>query len=143
VREVKKLYAAVLIETFNDKTSTAAERKRRLLEQIKDYESRLSNARDLLSSMQIDPSDYKMMKHDYEEKITKLESKLAEVSNDKYTIDDLLNKGLDNLISLNNRYVDSGLAQARDLIGLIYPENFTIRGTEVQTTRTNKIIESI
>ena len=42
-------------------------------------------------------------------------------------------------------FLQSGiaLAEARDLIGLIYPDNVTIRGTHLQTARINKIIESI
>ncbi|WP_074722154.1 recombinase family protein [Flavobacterium frigoris] len=143
LHEVKKIYTAVLIETHRDLTDNAREMKRRILEQVKNYENRLSNARDLLSTMQIDPSDYRLMKLDYSEKITKLESELSEISSDKQSIAGLLNSGIENLIRLNNSYNDASLADARELIGLIYPENFTIRGEQVQTTRINKVIESI
>ena len=88
-------------------------------------------------------SDYRSMKLDYSEKITKLEHELSEVSNDRQSIDGLLNCGIENLIKLNGAYNNASLVEARDLIGLIYPENFTIRGTQVQTTRINKVIESI
>jgi DNA invertase Pin-like site-specific DNA recombinase/transcription elongation factor Elf1 len=143
LHEVKKIYAAVLIETHRDLTDNAREMKRRILEQVKNYENRLSNARDLLSTMQIDPSDYRLMKLDYSEKISKLEYELSEISSDKQSIAGLLNSGIENLIRLNNSYNDASLADARELIGLIYPENFTIRGEQVQTTRINKVIKSI
>ena len=68
---------------------------------------------------------------------------LSEVSNDRQSIDGLLSNGIENLIRLNSNYSNASLAEARDLIGLIYPENFTIRGEQVQTTRINKVIESI
>ena len=141
--EVKKIYTAVLIETYRDLTNNAQEVKSKILAQIKDYEYRLSNGRDLLSSLQIDASDYRSMKLDYTDKITKLEHELSEVSNDRQSIDGLLNCGIENLIKLNVNYKNASLAEARDLIGLIYPENFTIRGNQVQTTRINKVIESI
>jgi DNA invertase Pin-like site-specific DNA recombinase/transcription elongation factor Elf1 len=141
LHEVKKIYAAVLIETHRDLTDNAREMKRRILEQVKNYENRLSNARDLLSTMQIDPSDYRLMKLDYSEKISKLEYELSEISSDKQSIAGLLNSGIENLIRLNNSYNDASLADARELIGLIYPENFTIRGEQVQTTRINKVIK--
>ncbi|AWG25854.1 hypothetical protein FK004_11790 [Flavobacterium kingsejongi] len=112
-------------------------------EQIKDLESKLSKARDLLLSMEIDPVDYKIMKEYYGNRISKLESQLSDVGNDKHSIEELLNRGFDNLINLTNIYLNGSLAEARDLIGLIYPENFTIRETQIQTTRTNKIVESI
>lgn len=35
------------------------------------------------------------------------------------------------------------LSEARSLIGLVYPENFTIRENKVQTARVNKIVECI
>lgn len=54
-----------------------------------------------------------------------------------------LSNGIENLIRLNSNYSNASLAEARDLIGLIYPENFTIRGEQVQTTRINKVIECI
>ncbi|WP_081478725.1 recombinase family protein [Flavobacterium frigoris] len=143
LHEVKKIYTAVLIETYRDLTDSAREEKQRILEQIKDYNNRLSNSRDLLSTMQIDPSDYRVMKLDYSEKIIKLEFELSLISNDKQSIDGLLSNGIENLIRLNNNYSNASLAEARDLIGLIYPENFTIRGEQVQTTRINKVIECI
>ncbi len=143
ISEIKKLYTAILVETHRDLTDNAIEKKRRILEQIKDYENRLSNARDLLSTMQIESSDYKMMKDDYGNKIRKLELEFSNIANDKKGIQELLNQGIENFIKLNNSYINSSLAEARDLIGLIYPENFTIRGTHLQTARINKIIESI
>ena len=141
--EVKKICTAVLIETYRDLTNNVQKVKSKILSKIKDYDYRLSNARDLLSSLQIDASDYRSMKLDYTDKITKLERELSEVSNDRQSIDGLLNCGIDNLINLNVNYNNASLAEARDLIGLIYPENFTIRGDQVQTTRINKVIESI
>ena len=128
---------------FRYDPNNAQEVKSKILAKIKDYEYRLSNGRDLLSSLQIDASDYRSMKVDYTDKISKLEHELSEISNDRQSIDGLLNCGIDNLIKLNVNYNNASLAEARDLIGLIYPENFTIRGNQVQTTRINKVIESI
>ncbi|WP_370635825.1 recombinase family protein [Flavobacterium sp. JAS] len=143
ITEVKKLYTSLLYETHRDLTDNAGEKKRRLLEQIKDYEVRLGNARDLLLSLKIDPEDYKMMKEDYNGRITNLERELSLVVNDKHSIEELLVKGVDNLIKLNETYVDRDLSDKRSLIGLIYPENFTIRENKIQTARVNKIVESI
>ncbi|WP_163407113.1 hypothetical protein [Flavobacterium ajazii] len=143
IPEVKKLYTSLLYETHRDLSNSAGEQKRRLAEQIKDYEIRLGNARDLLLSLKIDPDDYKVMKEDYHERITNLERELSMVVNEKHSIEELLNKGVDNLIKLNETYADRDLSDKRSLIGLIYPENFTIRENKIQTARVNKIIESI
>ncbi|URC11662.1 hypothetical protein [Flavobacterium sp. B183] len=83
------------------------------------------------------------MKEDYHERITNLERELSMVVNEKHSIEELLNKGVDNLIMLNETYADKDLSDKRSLIGLIYPENFTIRENKVQTARLNQITESI
>lgn len=133
----------MLYETHRDLVNTAGEKKRRIAEQIKDYESRLGNARDLLLSLKIEPDDYKVMKEDYNERIANLERELSLVANEKHSIEELLNKGVDNLIMLNDTYANRDLSDKRSLIGLIYAENFTIRENKIQTARVNKVIESI
>lgn len=35
------------------------------------------------------------------------------------------------------------LSEARSLIGLVYPENFTIQENKIQTARVNSIVKSI
>lgn len=47
--------------------------------------------------------------------------------------------GIDRLIQLNFAYTNANLSEARDLIGLIYPENFTFRNNQFQTARVNEI----
>ena len=141
--EIRKLYSSILYETHRELADNAGEQKRRLLEQIKDYELRLSNARDLLLTSKIDPDDYKLIKEDYGLRITNLERELSSVTKDKHSIEELLNKGIDNLIKMNQAYVDMDLSEARSLIGLVYPENFTIQENKIQTARVNSIVESI
>ncbi|MEN2416137.1 recombinase family protein [Flavobacterium mesophilum] len=141
--EVKKLYSSILYETHRDLANNAGEQKRRLVEQIKDYELRLSNARDLLLTSKIEADDYKLMKDDYGARIANLERELSTVTKDKHSIEELLIKGVDNLIKLSDSYLKRDLSDARSLIGLVYPENFTIHENKVQTARVNKIVESI
>ncbi len=43
-----------------------------------------------------------------------------------------------NLIKIGEAYEGSSLAEVRELIGLIYPENFTFRGNDFQTARVNE-----
>lgn len=143
IAEVKKLYSSILYETHRDLANNAGEQKRRLVEQIKDFELRLSNARDLLLTSKIEADDYKLMKEDYGARIANLERELSTVTKDKHSIEELLVKGVDNLIKLSDSYLKRDLSDARSLIGLVYPENFTIHENKVQTTRVNKIVESI
>jgi site-specific DNA recombinase len=88
-----------------------------------EYEKKLSTARNLLVTEKIDVDDYNLMKTEYSTIIQKLERQLAEVSDDRGSIESLMNKGIDNLIKIGEAFKGSSLAEARELIGLIYPEN--------------------
>lgn len=55
----------------------------------------------------------------------KLEKQLHDTNFEKGDIEDLMSRGLNSLISLGSAYENATLVEARELIGLIYPENFT------------------
>lgn len=140
---VKKLYAAVLLEAYREHTGFVSSEKRKALDQIAEYEKKLSSARNLLVTEKIDVDDYNLMKNEYSTIIQKLERQLSEVSDDRGSIEQLMNKGIDNLLKLGEALEKSSLTEARDLIGLIYPENFTFRGNDFQTARVNEIVNCI
>jgi len=56
--EVEDLYKITLTEAWYDQTSHVQDDRVQILEQIRELESRLSNARDLVASKQIDPADF-------------------------------------------------------------------------------------
>lgn len=79
------------------------------------------------------------MKSEYGQIINRLEIKLNNISDDKQSIEGLIDMGLDRLMQLNFAHTNTNLSEARDLIGLIYPENFTFRNNQFQTARVNEI----
>lgn len=79
----KKLYTAVLLEAYREHTGYVSGEKRKTLEQIAEYEKKLSSARNLLVSEKIDVEDYNLMKNEYGTIIQKLERHFAEVSDDR------------------------------------------------------------
>jgi len=60
--ELLEVYKLVLLESWNDQTNHLQSDRRQLLEQIKQLEGKLANIRDLLSSKQFDPADFRKMK---------------------------------------------------------------------------------
>jgi site-specific DNA recombinase len=141
--EYKHLYTVLIAEAYREQTKGVQEEKRQIIAQLKDYEARLSNARDLLATNQIDASDYRDMKSDYGGMITRLEAKLSTISNNKEDIEGLLNAGIDNLLRLNVVYNETTFVECRDLIGSIYPENLTFDGIGFRTTRINEAAQLI
>jgi hypothetical protein len=143
IPQVKKLYSAILLEAYKEQTGNATSEKKKMLAQITEYEKKLSNARNLLVTEKIDVEDYNLMKVVYNSVINKLEKQLACTNFEKGDIEDLMGRGLNNLISLGSAYENATLVEARELIGLIYPENFTFRGSTFQTARVNEIMNCI
>ena len=140
---VKKLYTSLILESYKNNTNAAKNEKGELLIQISNYEKRLSNARELLVTSQIDVDDYQKMKTEYGQILNRLEIQLNNISDDKQSIEGLLNMGIDRLMQVNFAYTNTNLSEAREIIGLIYPENFTFRNNHFQTARVNEIASRI
>ncbi|MFP9116114.1 hypothetical protein ACLI1A_19420 [Flavobacterium sp. RHBU_3] len=77
----------------------------------------------MLAIRKIDAGDYREMKSDYAGMINKLEVRLASMNNEADDIEELLKNGIDRLLNLKMLYEKGKLAETRDLIGSIYPEN--------------------
>jgi len=50
---------------------------------------------------------------------------------------------LENLLKLGDAFDNASLADSREMIGLIYPENFTFQENKIQTARTNEMTRFI
>ncbi len=81
------LLKLLLAEAWEEQTCVADNDSKQIRLQIKQLEDRLSYIRDLLSSKQIEPADFREMKSEYS---AKLEAKLAATKNDKVNIKELL-----------------------------------------------------
>ena len=141
--EVKKLYTAVLLEAYREHTGVVANEKKKSLEQIAVYEKKLSVARNLLVTEKIDPEDYNLMKAEYNAVISKLEKEIGNVEDDRANIEQLTNSGLENLIKLGETFENGTLADSREMIGLIFPENFTFEEKKIRTARINEMVNCI
>ena len=131
-------YKLVLTEAWNDKTNHIRNDRKQLTEQIKTLEGKLSYIRDLLSSKQLDPADFREMKAEYTTKLEKLESHLSASDDEPLNIGSLLNLGINNLLKLDNIYETAGVEKKREVIGSMYPEKLTFDGIGVRTTRINE-----
>lgn len=141
--EVKKLYTAVLLEGYREHTGVIAGEKKKSLEQIAVYEKKLSVARNLLVTEKIDAEDYNLMKTEYNAVISKLEKDIGNVEDDRASIEHLTTTGLENLLKLGEVFDSGTLADCRELIGLIFPKNFTFEEKKIRTARINEMVNCI
>ncbi|MDZ7646000.1 MAG: recombinase family protein [Cytophagales bacterium] len=141
--EMLNIYKLVLTEAWNDQTNHLQNDRKQLLAQIKELEEKLSYLRELLSSKQLDPEDFREMKTDYSSKLEKLETKLSACNDDQISIDNLLDRGLNNLLKLDNIYEAGDIEKKREVIGSIYPEKLTFDRFELRTTHVNEAVHLI
>ena len=111
--------------------------------QIKELEEKLSYIRELLSSRQLEPADFREMKTEYTTKLEKLQAKLGANNHDKVDFNDLLNKGVNNLLKLDYVYETGDTEKKREVISSMYPEKMTFDGFSVRTNRINEVARLI
>ncbi|MFV5684557.1 recombinase family protein [Flavobacterium sp. GB2R13] len=140
-RQYKKVYSIIILEAYKEQTKERQNEKAQLLKQIKDYEGRLSKARDLLMTNQIDSADYRDIKSDYGETLARLQARYSGIDTDQDDIEKLLNQGIENLLRIHSIYDNSELVVCRNLIGSIYPENLIYDGIGFRTKRINEAVE--
>ena len=114
-----------------------------LIECLDKASDELANARKLLLSNEIEPSEYRSIKSDYEKKIAGLESRLMELSKESNNIEPLLNKAVATLSCLDKLYENADNIEKREIIGSIYPEKLVFDGFHYWTARLNEAVELI
>ena len=134
------LYKITLSEAWYEQTNHLQDDRKQLLAEIRKEEEKLSYIRDLLTSKQIEPADFRDMKTECSSKLEKLESKLSTNNNDQVSISDLLEKGLNNLLKLNYVYETGGIEKNREIISSMYPEKLSFDGFIPRTTRINEAV---
>ena len=81
-QEYKKVYSIIILEAYKEQTIEKQNEKAQLINQIKDYENRLSKARELLMTNKIDSSDYKDIKSDYGDKLPRMQARYSGLNTD-------------------------------------------------------------
>jgi site-specific DNA recombinase len=103
----------------------------------------LANARKLLLTNEIEPSEYRRIKSDYEKKISGLESRLIELTKESQNIEPFLNKAVETLSYLDKLYERADNKGKREIIGSIFPEKLTFDGFKYRTARLNEAVALI
>ena len=133
----------MITEAWNDQTNHLQGDSKQLRLQIKELEEKIGYIRDLLSSKQIEPADFREMKTEYSTKLDKLEVKLSASNHDKVDINSLLSKGVNNLLKMDYIYETTDIEKKREIISSMYPEKMTFDGFALRTNRINEVARLI
>ncbi|MES2458858.1 MAG: recombinase family protein [Bacteroidota bacterium] len=140
------LIKAVITSVYKNRTQNQFSDKRHLLEDINKQNEKLSKARSLLLEGDIDASDYKTIKAECEDMINRLEAKLANVSASplvKISVETLINKVIDHLTNLDERYLKADVKRQRHIVSSLYPEKLHFDGLTYRTPKPNVVIDAI
>ena len=96
---------------MNDQTNNIRDNSKQLRLQIKEFQEKIKNIKELLSSNQIEPTDFREMKSEYSIKLESLETELN-ARNDQVDIKVLLEKGINNLLNLDYLYETADIEKA-------------------------------
>ena len=140
---ILKSKSITLSEAWYDQTNNLQDDSKQLQLQIKELEEKLSYIRELLFSRQLEPADFRDMKTEYTTRLEKLEAKLSANNHDKVDFNDLLKKGVNNLLKLDFIYANRDTENKRKIISSMYPEKMTCDGFSVRTIRINELASLI
>ena len=139
----KLILKSFLYKAYRQQTSSNTDDRKQLTEEIKGLEGKLSKARDLLLSDQIDPADYRAMKAEYEERLNRQQVKLNALISQPDNFEEIIKTGLDNIFRLSEIYETGTIEEKRRVISSIYPEKLTFDGDKLRTTRINEAVRLI
>ncbi|MDN3587880.1 recombinase family protein [Pedobacter aquatilis] len=112
------------------------EQKMACIHAISDLNNRITQARELLLAGDIDASDYSTIKSEAENKIMSLETRLAIVSSDLISaqeLDGLLNQVIEKITQLLALYCNSDSYVKRKIIGSMFRKKFTFEELKHRT----------
>ncbi len=137
------VFKEVIQKHYSNKTKSQREDVKELKTALDKATNELLNARNLLLSNELEPTEYRSIKSEYEKKTAALESRLLELSNTNQSITSVLEKALNALCSLDKLYEQANNQQKREIIGSIYPEKLVFDGFHYRTARLNEAVELI
>ena len=119
------------------------DQKEKLLVEIEKSKSRITNARRLMLDKEIDASEYREIKNEYEEEIGKLERKIEEISTMDSDLLEQVNFCCDLVTNLPKYFMEADLQAKQQILGSILAEKLVFDDNSYRTIPYRKVIERI
>ena len=142
---VVDLYKVIIGNAYKKQSTQQQNGSKQLVEEMNKINERLTKARQLLLSEDIDTIDYRTIRSECEDKLLRLEAKLAETTANSTTIniDKLIDKAVSTLSHLDVIYSEANVTLKREIISSIYPEKLSFDGMQYRTPRINEAVRLI
>jgi len=146
----RKGYADLFVESvtdcYNNQTRSLREERKDLTVQITEMNKRIDNARELLLNNDLDPADFRQIKTECSEKITRIEAQLSElnVQNEAwFDIRPIAVAAIEGLQEIDKLWEDAGNECKRYLVGMLFPEKLMYVNGRHRTGNMNRAAEWI
>jgi site-specific DNA recombinase len=124
---------------YNMKVKNSDVVKKLLLEQIEEANRRMAKVRELLINTDIEPSDYRLIKQDGEQKFAVDEQELLKVSANHKGIEALMLKLSNTLGNIDILYAEADIDGKRETISTLFPEKLEIENSGYRTPKVNEV----
>jgi len=139
-------FRTAILDSFINLTNSDKESKIEYIKEITEQNNRITKARELLLSGDIDGTDYKTIKTEAEKKIFLSEAKLSELPSKTISITEVetvLDTAISKLTKLNVIYCKSDIKSKREIIGSMFPEKFTFEELQHRTAKVDILFQII
>lgn len=141
-----EIFVQTVTDAYNNQTKELRDDRKELITAINQQTKRMENARELMLNNDITSADYRIIKEQCNEKITRLEAQLNHMTAQNAVILDIkpiAQQAIENLQELDKLYERAGVEGKRYLVGMLYPEKLTYSEGGCRTTKMNEAAELI
>lgn len=140
-----ELYSEVVMDNYKLITKQSADTRKQTITEITTQHNRVTKARELLLSGDLDADDYKTVKNDCDAKITRLEALLEDLETPASInhLNPIVNRVVSYLSRLDINYLDADISKKRELIGSIFLKKWQFDGEKHRTAQVNEAASHI
>jgi DNA invertase Pin-like site-specific DNA recombinase len=142
INSIKLFTNIVKNKIKNNQVSTKTEVEK-INREISKQNQRISNARVLMLDGEIDAQEFKLMRIDIEEKITKLTLELSQAMSNIKNIGSKVDMAVELLLNFDKHYKQSETAIKRRIASSVFPSGLVFGNSKVRTLELNKVIARI
>jgi site-specific DNA recombinase len=141
-----ELFVEVVTDCYNNQNRSIKEERKDFMQEIYTLSKRLENARNLMLDNDIEVVEYRAIKEECNEKISRIEAKLNDLNVENSTVIDIrpiAKEAVNSLRLLDEFYEKASVEGKRYLVGILFPEKLTYDGTMYRTPQRNLAMELI
>ncbi len=138
--DILTLYREMLKDALGQKTKKTTVQLTSLKEKLNTLQTRLLNLQDMFADKQISVSEYQNLKSKYEVQLIEVKSELTEVNGSGKEIEQMIDRGIDQIKQLNKLYSEISIERKSRLLGSIFPEKVVFENNKYRTTNLNQAI---